>query len=205
MIAFGVVGLAANGLAVAAMLRGRRAGEDLNLEAAFRHALADVAGALGVLVAGALVYLWSWQRADPAIALLVAAGTALGAIGLIREPLRVLLEQAPTDLDPDEVGAALCRLPGVRNVHDLHVWTITSGFVTLSMHVVAARGVDHDDLLHALQQEISSRFGISHSTIQIDEDHTALLQIHKPGCPAAPRARSAPLGTHGHDHTAEEQ
>jgi cobalt-zinc-cadmium efflux system protein len=123
-------------------------------------------------------------------------------VRIIREPLVVLLEQAPTGVDPDEIGLALCRVPGVRNVHDLHVWTITSGFVALAVHVVAAQGADHDELLHRLQEEISGRFGIEHTTIQIDEDHTTLLQIHRPGCPEAPKPRRTPLphGAHLHDH-----
>jgi cobalt-zinc-cadmium efflux system protein len=136
------------------------------------------------------------------IALLVAALTLAGSVSIIRDPVVVLLEQAPAGVDPDEIGLALCRVAGVRNVHDLHVWTITSGFNALAVHVVAAQGVDHDELLHRLQEEIAGRFGIEHTTIQIDEDHTTLLQIHRPGCPEAPRPRRAPLphGAHLHDH-----
>jgi cobalt-zinc-cadmium efflux system protein len=202
VIVFGVAGLLANGYATLGMLRARGRGDDMNLEAALRHTASDAVGSLGVLVAGVLVVALDWQRADPVIALLVAALTLAGSVRIIREPLVVLLEQAPTGVDPDEIGLALCRVPGVRNVHDLHVWTITSGFVALAVHVVAAQGADHDELLHRLQEEISGRFGIEHTTIQIDEDHTTLLQIHRPGCPEAPKPRRTPLphGAHLHDH-----
>jgi cobalt-zinc-cadmium efflux system protein len=202
VIVFGIAGLAANGYATLGMLRARGRRDDMNLEAALRHTASDAAGSLGVLVAGVLVVAFAWQRADPVIALLVAALTLAGSVRLIREPLVVLLEQAPSRVDPEEVGVALCRVPGVRNVHDLHVWTITSGFVALAVHVVAAQGVDHDELLHRLQDEIGRRFGIEHTTIQIDEDHATLLQIHRPGCPEAPKPRRTPLphGAHLHDH-----
>lgn len=118
--------------------------------------------------------------------------------GLIRESLRILLEIAPEDCDPDEIGQTLARQDGVKEVHDLHVWTITSGFPALSAHIVAQPGIDHDRLLHHLQELLRDRFELTHSTLQIDRDHNRLLQIHRVGCPENPASRATPTQAESH-------
>jgi cobalt-zinc-cadmium efflux system protein len=102
------------------------------------------------------------------------------------------MEVAPGDCDPSEIGQAMADHPGVREVHDLHIWTITSGFPALSAHVIAAPGADHDRILHELEVLVQTRFRIGHTTLQIDRDHSELVQL-RPRAGGAIR-RTAPLG-----------
>jgi cobalt-zinc-cadmium efflux system protein len=188
VLAVGLVGVVANGIPVLAMLRvGSR--DDLNLRAALLHAASDVLGSAAAALAGLLVLAFGWWRADPILGAAVGLLVLASAWHVIRESLRVLMEVAPRGHDPDAIGQALADLPGVKEAHDLHVWTITSGMVALSVHLVAREGADHDRLLHDAQELLGARFGIVHSTVQIDRDHQQLLQIHRPGCPAAPVSR----------------
>jgi cobalt-zinc-cadmium efflux system protein len=190
VLVVGLVGVAANGVPVWVMLR---AGDrrDLNLRAALLHAAADVLGSAAAALAGALVLLAGWRAADPALGAVVGLLVLGSAVRVVQESLRVLMELAPAGHDPDSIGQALADLDGVKEVHDLHVWTITSDLVALSVHVVARTGCDHDRLLHAAQELLRDRFGIAHTTVQIDRDHEQLLQIHRPGCPDAPVASTA--------------
>ena len=188
---FGAIGIAANGVPVLLMLRARR-GDDLNLEGALRHAAGDVLASAGTLVAGLLVLAFGWRIADPLTALVVSVLVIASSWTLIRRPLEILLEQAPRDVDPDAIGRAMATVDGVRQIHDLHVWTITSGFPALSAHALVAPGADTSAVLHALRERVRP-FGIEHTTIQVDVDRSAPLTLHRPGCPDAPRARTAPL------------
>ncbi len=195
VVAFGLLGVAANGVPVLLLRRAaRRSGrrEDLNLQGALRHALGDALASAGTALAGVLVLAFGWRSADPVIAIVIAVLVIASAWPLVRRPVEILLEQAPPDVDPAAVGRALVSVDGVREVHDLHVWTITSGFPALSAHVLIAPGAEHGAVLHALQERVRP-FGIDHTTIQIDVDHRAPLQIHRSGCPDAPRPRTGPL------------
>ncbi len=180
VLVVGLVGVAANGVPVLAMLR---AGDrhDLNLRAALIHAASDVLGSAAAAVAGALVLIAGWHAADPLLGAALGLLVAGSAVGVVRDSLRVLMELAPRGYDPDQIGQALADMDGVKQVHDLHVWTITSDLVALSVHVVAREGADHDHILHDAQELLADRFGISHSTVQIDRDHDQLLQIRRPG------------------------
>ncbi len=133
------------------------------------------------------------HAADPLIGAGIGVIVLVSSWGLIRESLRILLEVAPEDCDPDEIGQMLASQEGVKEVHDLHIWTITSGFPALSAHVVAQPSTDHDRLLHHLQELLRDRFELTHSTLQIDRDHSRLLQIHRPNCPDNPANRSASI------------
>lgn len=180
VLAVGLVGVVANGIPVLAMVRvGRR--DDLNLRAAMLHSLADVLGSAAAALAGLLVLAFGWWRADPILGAAVGLLVLTSAWHVIRESLRVLMEVAPRGHDPETIGQALADLPGVKEAHDLHVWTITSDLVALSVHVVAREGADHDRILHDAQELLAARFGIRHSTVQIDRDHDQLLQIRRPG------------------------
>jgi cobalt-zinc-cadmium efflux system protein len=200
VIVFGLLGIAANGAAVVAMVRASRGQDDLNLRGALWHTGADVAGSVGVVLAGVLVTAFGWNAADPLIALAVSVLCMLSARDLIVEPVRILLERAPSYLDPEAMGRALCGVEGVRQVHDLHAWTITSGFDAVSVHVIAAPGVDQHALLHRLEEVLQTRFGVRHTTIQVDHDHTSPLPIHRMGCPEAPRPRTSAPTLHEHNH-----
>ncbi len=200
VILFGLAGVAVNGAAVVAMLRAGSSRDDLNLHGALLHTIADVAGSAGVVVAGVLVAAFGWNEADPVIALLVAVLCIGSARRLIAEPVRILLERAPPHLDPQAIGRALCTVEGVREVHDVHAWTITSGFDAVSVHVIAAPGTDQHALLHHLEEVLREQFDVSHTTIQVDRDHRAPLSIHRVGCPEAPKPRTAAPRLHEHNH-----
>jgi cobalt-zinc-cadmium efflux system protein len=159
-----------------------------------------VAGSAGVVVAGILVAAFGWNEADPVIALLVAALCIVSARGLIAEPVRILLERAPDNLDPEAIGRALCGVEGVREVHDVHAWTITSGFDAVSVHVIATPGTDQHALLHRLEEVLRTQFDVNHTTIQVDRDHSGPLAIHRKGCPEAPKPRTAAPRLHEHNH-----
>jgi cobalt-zinc-cadmium efflux system protein len=200
VILFGVAGIAVNGTAVAAMWHAARGRKDLNLHGALLHTVADVAGSVGVVVAGLLVTAFGWDAADPIIALGVSVLCIVSARELIAEPVRILLERAPSYLDPEAIGRALCAVEGVRQVHDVHAWTITSGFDAVSVHVIAAGGVDQHALLHRLEEVMQEQFGVTHTTIQVDRDHTSPLTIHRMGCPEAPKPRTSAPTLHEHNH-----
>ena len=186
----GLIGIVANGIPVLIMLRAST-GDDLNLRGAVIHAATDVLGSAGAAASGLIVLLTGWQSADTLIGAGIGLVVLLSSWGLIRESLRILMEVAPGDCDPNEVGQAMADHPGVKEVHDLHIWTITSGFPALSAHVIADTGADHDRLLHELEDLVQTRFRIGHTTLQIDRDHSQLVQL-RPRAEGAIR-RSAPL------------
>lgn len=165
-LAIGLVGLAVN-VAGAAVLW-RSGGESLNVRAALAHVLGDLLGSLGVVVAAALVLSMGWDVADPIAALVIAALILVGAGRILYESTGVLLEAAPAGIDPDRIGRAMAAVPGVREVHDLHVWTITSGFPALSAHVLVGPGEDCHARRRELARLLDDEFGIHHTTLQVE-------------------------------------
>jgi cobalt-zinc-cadmium efflux system protein len=166
-----VLGVALAAIAVnlvATALLSRASRESLNVRGAFLHVATDLLAFVGTAVAGAIVLLTGWDRADPLAGLLVAALMFWAAYGLIRESTRIFLEASPGDIDPDEVARAIVAVPDVREVHDLHVWTLTSGFPVLSAHVLVATGADCHGLRRDLQAMLGERFGLEHSTLQVE-------------------------------------
>ncbi len=135
-----------------------------------RHSVADALGSLGVVLAGGFVLLGGSDIVDPIVGLLIAVLVLASSWRLIKEPFDVLMEAAPADLDVDAMGAAICREDGVRSVHDLHVWTVTAGFGALAAHVVVARGCDRDLIRRRLELTLAERFGIEHTTLQMEEE-----------------------------------
>ncbi|HWH21028.1 MAG TPA: cation diffusion facilitator family transporter [Solirubrobacterales bacterium] len=168
VLALGVAGLLGNAVATWWLARGER--EDINLEGVLRHSFADALGSLGVVIAGAWVIAGGSDIVDPIVGLLISVLVLFSSWRLIKEPFDVLMEAAPADLDVDGMGAAICQVDGVRSVHDLHVWTVTAGFPALSAHVVVARGADRDLILRQLEVELGERFGIEHTTLQMEEE-----------------------------------
>jgi cobalt-zinc-cadmium efflux system protein len=165
VLVIGVVGLAGNVVATLALAGGDR--EDINLEAVLRHSAADALGSLGVVVAGALVLIGGWDRADPIAGIVIGILILLGSWRLIKEPVDVLMEAAPAGVDVQEVGTVMARVEGVREVHDLHVWTVTSGFPALAAHVRTDPAYDMDQVRHDLEHVLADRFGIEHTTLQV--------------------------------------
>lgn len=173
ILVIGVVEVIGNGLQVLVLSRGDRS--NINLEGVLRHSVADALGALGVVIAGAVVLLTGWQQADPIAGMAIAVLILVGSWRLIREPFDVLMEAAPEGIDPEEVGREMCRVEGVREVHDLHIWTVTSGFPALAAHVQAAPGADVETVRTAVEAMLGERFTISHTTLQVMPER--LLEI----------------------------
>ena len=146
-----------------------RAGRDnLNVQAALRHVFADLAGSFGVAVAAVVVLATGWDQADP------VAGMAIGVLilgsswSIVRDSVSILLEATPAGIDADEVGRRMASMDGVVEVHDLHIWTITSGFPTLSAHVLVGRGDDCHQRRRELERVLEREFGLEHTTLQVE-------------------------------------
>lgn len=158
-------GLAANLLA--AWLLHQGGGHNLNEQGALLHVLSDALGSLGAMAAGALVWLSGWSAADALVSILIGLLVLGSSASLLRRTLAVLMEAAPSHIDPGEVGETMARVPGVATVHDLHVWTVASGFPALSAHVEAS-GRSSGEVLHHLQRVLRERFGLEHVTLQVE-------------------------------------
>jgi cobalt-zinc-cadmium efflux system protein len=176
VLALGALGLAGNAAAALVLAGGQR--EDVNLEGVLRHSAADALGSVGVLIAGAFVLLGGSPVVDPIVGLLIAGLVLASSWRLIKEPLDVLMESAPADLDVEGVGKAICGEQGVRSVHDLHIWTVTAGFGAIAAHVVVARGSDRDLIRRRLELTLRERFGVEHTTLQMEEEaNEGLLRV----------------------------
>jgi cobalt-zinc-cadmium efflux system protein len=173
VIAVACSGVVVNLVAVRVLAGGGRP-RTLNLEGSYRHILTDLYGFIATAVAGGVIVATGFDRADAIASLIVAALMLHAAYGLLRESGRVFMEAAPAGLQPDEIGGALAAEPGVVEVHDLHVWEVTSGFPALSAHVVVRAGDDCHDVRRHLQRVLEERFGIRHVTLQVD--HAAAEQ-----------------------------
>jgi cobalt-zinc-cadmium efflux system protein len=176
MLAVGAVGLAVN--VAAAWILSRRGSESLNIRAALRHVLADLAGSLGVVAAGAVVLGTGWTYADPVAGILIGLLVLASSWTILRESVGILLEGAPRGLDAEAIGHAMAAHPGVREVHDLHIWTITSGFPALSAHVLVDAGADCHALRLQLEHTLRDRFALEHTTLQV-EHAPGLLEIRR--------------------------
>ncbi|MGN6275410.1 MAG: cation diffusion facilitator family transporter [Solirubrobacterales bacterium] len=176
VLALGAIGLAGNLAATLVLAGGQR--EDINLEGVLRHSAADALGSFGVLLAGAFVLLGGSPVVDPIVGLLIALLVLVSSWRLIKEPVDVLMESAPAGVDVDAVGTAICREEGVRSVHDLHVWTVTSGFGAIAAHVVVAEDSDRDLIRRRLELTLRESFGIEHTTLQMEEEaEEGLLRV----------------------------
>jgi cobalt-zinc-cadmium efflux system protein len=173
MIAVGALGAAVNVAAAWALARAER--RSLNVEGARAHVLTDLYASLGAALAGACVLLLDFRAADPIAALIVALVMLRTAWGLLRDSGRVLLEGAPAGMDPQAIGGALARHPGVVEVHDLHVWEVTTDFPALAAHVLVAPGDDCHRIRRELQGMLGERFGIRHTTLQVDHERAEQL------------------------------
>ena len=166
MLVVALGGLAVN-LAAAWILQ-RSGRETLNVEAAFRHVLADLLGSVGVIVAALLVLVTGWEAADPVVSLVIAALIVWSAWGVLRDSTSILMEATPSGIDALALERSIAQMPGVTNVHDLHVWTITSGFDALSAHVLVSRGDDCHARRREIEGMLAREFGIEHTTLQVD-------------------------------------
>jgi cobalt-zinc-cadmium efflux system protein len=171
--AVGAFGLIGNALATFVLAGGDR--EDLNLEGVLRHSAADALGSVGVLVAGVVIVAGGPPETDAVAAMLIGCLILLGSWRLIRDPLDVLLESAPRGIDVDEVGEAMVDVAGVREVHDLHIWAVTSGFPALAAHLRTDPHGDLDAIRAEVEAVLRERFAITHTTLQTSPER--LLSI----------------------------
>jgi cobalt-zinc-cadmium efflux system protein len=184
VLATACVGVAVNVLAAWAIGKANRA--SLNVEGAFQHILTDLYGFLATAVAGVVVLLTGFTRADPIASLIVVALMVRAGIGLVRDAGRIFLEAAPSGVDPAALGDRLAALPQVDEVHDLHVWQITSGQTALSAHVLVDAGTDCHGLRRDLEKLLAQDYAITHTTLQVDH-------ASHPGHPAPADAHLLPL------------
>lgn len=144
--------------------------ESLNVRGAYLHVLTDALGSVGAMTAGALIWAFGWYWADPVASVAIGLLVLYSSWSLLRETVSVLMEGAPGHIDVDEVRGAIHALPGVQAVHDLHVWTITSGMVALSGHVVVGEEDFGQATLARVRSLLDDRFGIDHTTIQLEQE-----------------------------------
>lgn len=175
VLAVALLGVAVNLAATWQVARANRT--SLNVEGAYQHLLTDLFAFVATAIAGAVVLLTGSRQADGIAALLVAATMLRAAYGLLRESGRVFLEAAPRGMDVQEIGMALAGAEGVVEVHDLHVWEVSSGFPALAAHVVVGRDCDCHECRRVLEALLHDRFGIGHTTLQMDHEGGDLLQL----------------------------
>ena len=176
VLVVGLAGAIANGAAALALARANRA--SLNVEGAFLHNLADLYSSLVAAAAGVLILTTGFHEADAIAALSVCALMLWGGFGLLRDSGRVLMEGTPKGMDAREIGRAMAAHPGVEEVHDLHIWEVTSGFSALSAHVMVPPGEDCHARRRELTQLLADRFGVEHATLQVEHERAErLLEI----------------------------
>jgi cobalt-zinc-cadmium efflux system protein len=178
MVAVAALGLGVN--LTGAWLLHRHAGSSLNVRAAYLEVVADGVSSLGVLGAAAVVMWTGWVIADPLVSAAIALLIVPRTWGLLVQAVNVLLEGTPAHLELSEIDEAMRRVPGVRRVHDLHVWTLTSGREAMSAHVVVDDVRESERLLEELHSVLHADFGIDHTTIQLETEPPAVLRIKGP-------------------------
>jgi cobalt-zinc-cadmium efflux system protein len=167
MLAIAIIGLLVNIVAAWILMKGDK--ENLNVRSAFLHVLGDLLGSVGAIVAALLIMFFGWGIADPIASVIVGVLILISGWRVIKESYQVLMEGAPDQIDMLQVKEALCNLPMVKEVHDLHVWTITSGYPVLSCHITITDQAVHDDILLQSQKILHDQFEIEHSTIQVEK------------------------------------
>lgn len=175
MLLVGLIGLVVN-LASLKLLDGH-ADESVNVRSAYLEVMSDAISSLGVILGGAIIWTTGWVLIDPLLSVGISAFVIWRTWALLSQAVHILMEGAPTRVDAREVGSAMTGVPGVKGVHDLHIWTITTGMDALSSHVVVPVGEDRAAVLQCLQQLLAERFGIEHVTLQIVEEGSDRIRI----------------------------
>jgi len=171
MFGIAALGLAANVISLFVLHHGHQHEHSLNVKGVALHVIGDLLGSAGALVAGAVIYLTGWMRADAVVSLLIAALIVVSAWRLLKDSVDVLLEGAPPHISLADVERRIATVPGVAGVHDLHVWTVTSGVVAMSGHAVVVDPANNQRVLEAVQARLGE-IGIRHVTLQIERDPT---------------------------------
>jgi cobalt-zinc-cadmium efflux system protein len=166
MLAIAAGGLVVNVVGLVILSGGRST--SLNIHGAWLHLLTDAMGSVAALVAGGLIWAFGWYWVDPVASIAIGVLVIYSSWNLVKQAIAILMQSTPEHLDFDAVRGAIAAVGGVREVHDLHIWTITSGMESLSAHVVLLPGHEHQALLESVRQVLHERFNIDHITIQID-------------------------------------
>lgn len=176
MMAVAVAGLVIN--VAGAIVLSRSGGDSLNVEGALRHVLADLMGSVGVIAAAGVILLTGWRYADPLISVAIGVLVLGSSWKLLRDSTNILLEATPRGINAEKVGRSMASVAGVEEVHDLHIWTITSGFPALAAHVLVGQDEDCHARRRDLETLLARDYGIEHTTLQVDHsgDHLASLQ-----------------------------
>jgi cobalt-zinc-cadmium efflux system protein len=173
-----LVGIVVNLAATWTLSRANR--RSMNVEGAFKHILTDLAAFIATAIAGGVILATGFHRADGIASLIVAAIMLTAAYGLLKSSGRVFLEAAPEEVDVEAIGQAMAAQPGVAEVHDLHVWEVTSGFPALAAHVLVGDGADCHDARRRLERLLAERFEVEHTTLQVEHEGGELLSIEQP-------------------------
>jgi cobalt-zinc-cadmium efflux system protein len=189
MLVIAGIGLLIN--LVAGYLLFKSAEKNINVKAAFLHVVTDTLGSVAAILAGLAVTLWDFYMADPILSIAISLLILPGAYGVIRDSLNVLLELVPSAIDPERIESEIRDVPGVIDVHDLHVWSITAGNVVLTAHVVVNDIEACNDILKNVES-VAQRHGINHTTIQIEREGYCC----SPSCPLL--KQSGGIGHHHH-------
>jgi cobalt-zinc-cadmium efflux system protein len=166
-----MMGIAAGGLVVniiGLVILNHGKSDNLNIRGAWLHVMSDALGSVGAIAAGAAIWFWGVTWADTLASVVIGLLVIYSSWSLLREALDILMEAAPSHIDVPEIHRSIVSLPGVTAVHDLHIWTITSGLIALSGHVVANDDEPQAPLLQQICDHLNDRFGIDHTTIQIE-------------------------------------
>lgn len=179
MLTIAVIGLLVNILAAWILMRGDK-DDNLNVRSAFLHVLGDMLGSVGAIVAALVIYFLGWGIADPIASVIVAALILFSGWRVTKDALHVLMEGSPEHLNLEELKAKLLSITTVQSVHDLHVWSITSGVPMLSCHLAISGEGRHDQVLRHAQTLLHDEFGIDHSTIQVESENAGCPSKHGP-------------------------
>ncbi|MFK2824772.1 cation diffusion facilitator family transporter [Bacillus sp. B190/17] len=172
MLIVSIIGLFVNIAAAYILMKGDK-DENLNVRSAFLHVLGDLLGSVGAIAAALMIMFFGWNMADPIASAIVAILIIISGIRVTKDSIHILMEGVPGHINVVEVRESLLNLPGVNDIHDLHVWAITSDFPALSCHIVIDPGVDGQSVLREAQEKLHDQFHIEHTTIQIDlSDHS---------------------------------
>ncbi|WP_042462982.1 cation diffusion facilitator family transporter [Neobacillus dielmonensis] len=175
MLLISITGLIVNIVAAWILMQGDKE-ENLNVRSAFLHVLGDMLGSVGAIIAALLIMFFGWGIADPLASIIVAALILFSGFRVTKDSFHILMEGAPTQIDGHQVKLALAKIPFVKEVHDLHIWTITSGYPVLSCHITILDNGVHDEILAQSQRILHDEFDIEHSTIQVEKEEN--------GCPS---------------------
>ncbi|MFC4856733.1 cation diffusion facilitator family transporter [Actinophytocola glycyrrhizae] len=176
VVVVSLFGLAAN--VVAFLLLRRGAAESLNLRGAYLEVIADLVGSLGVLVSGLVTLLFGWRYADPVLGVAIGLFVLPRTWALAKRSLRILFQHAPEQVDVDALTEALAGLPGVGEVHDVHVWTLTSGMEVASAHLTVGPGCDQSAILAAAQELLAREYQLEHATVQVEAGEGTCRELH---------------------------